>query len=111
MDINSCFPGSYLKAADLQGRTVKCTIDSVRVESIGDEDKPVLYFLGKERGLVLNKTNSQSIAVLYGAETDQWCGKDIKLYPTRVNFQGQMVDAIRVKIEPPEAEESDAIPF
>lgn len=111
VDINSCFPGSYLKASDLMNRTVKCVIDKVQVEDIGGEDKPVLYFHGKDKGLVLNKTNSGSIAALYGAETDSWEGKEVKLYPTKVSFQGSMVDAIRIKIEPPEATEDDAIPF
>ena len=111
VDINSCFPGSYLKASDLMNRTVKCVIDKVQIESIGDEDKPVLYFVGKDKGLVLNKTNSGSIASLYGGETDGWEGKELKLYPTKVNYAGSMVDAIRIKMEPPEASEEDQIPF
>lgn len=111
MDINSCFPGSYLKASDLMNRTVKCVIDKVQIEVIGEEEKPVLYFIGKDKGLVLNKTNSGSISALYGSETDAWEGKEVKLYPTKVSFQGSMVDAIRIKIEPPEASEDDAIPF
>jgi hypothetical protein len=111
VDINSCFPGSYLKAADLQNRTIKCIIDRVQMETIGDEDKPVLYFQGKDKGLVLNKTNSGSISALYGAETDAWEGKEVKLFPTKVNYAGSMVDAIRIKLEPPEATEDDAIPF
>jgi hypothetical protein len=111
MDINSCYPGTYLKAADLMGKTVKCVIDRVQMEVVGEEDKPVMYFQGKEKGLVLNKTNGGAIAVLHGTETDEWGGKEIKLYPTKLQFQGGMVDAIRVRVEPPEAEEQDSIPF
>ena len=111
MDINSMFPGSYLKAADLQGRTVPCIIEKVQIEDIGGEDKPVIYFAGKDRGLVLNKTNAGIIVAIAGPETDNWPGTKLKLYPTKVSFQGNMVDAIRIKHEPPEAGAEDEIPF
>jgi hypothetical protein len=111
MDINSCFPGSYLKAQDLQGRTVTVKIDRVQVEVVGDEEKPVAYFMGKDKGLVLNKTNAGTIAVLHGPETDQWIGREVKLYPTKVQFQGGMVDAIRIRVEPPDVAEDSEIPF
>lgn len=110
MDINSCFPGSYLKAADLGGRTVKVLIDRVQEEDIGGENKPVMYFVGKDKGLVLNKTNSGVIVAVYGSETDEWSGKGLVLFPTKVSFQGSMVDAIRLRCDVPEAA-PDEIPF
>ena len=61
MDINSAFPSNYLKAADLRGGRVTVAIDSVVIENIGDEDKPIVYFQGKEKGLVLNKTNANMV--------------------------------------------------
>ena len=111
MDINSCYPGTYLKAVDLQGKTVRCTVESVQIEDIGGEEKPVLYFIGKSKGLVLNRTNAGTIAAMLGGETDEWVGKEIKIFPTKVSFQGSMVDAIRVRAEAPEAGEQDEIPF
>ena len=100
MNINAAFPSTYLKAADLQGRKVRIAIDQVKLEDVGGEHKPVLYFLDKDRGLVLNKTNGSIISELYGPETDEWHGKVITLYPARVEFQGKIVDAIRVALEP-----------
>lgn len=99
MNINAAFPSTYLKAADLQGRSASVVMDRVSLEEIGGEHKPVLYFVGKERGLVLNKTNSTIIAEMHGSETDDWPGKAIVLYPARVEFQGRIVDAIRVKLD------------
>ena len=69
------------------------------MEEIGGEHKPVLYFQNHERGIVLNKTNSSIIADMYGEETDDWPGKRVVLYPARVEFQGKIVDAIRIKLE------------
>lgn len=97
MDINGAFPSTYLKAADLQKREVTVAIDRVAMEDIGGDHKPVLYFQGKEKGLVLNKTNSMNIAAAYGPETDMWTGHKVTLYPAWVDFQGRSVEAIRCR--------------
>lgn len=104
MNIGNAFPGAYLKASDLQGRNVSIMMHSVSMEEVGGDIKPILFFQDgngqkKDRGLVLNKTNSNIIADMYGWETDDWSGKPIVLYPARVEFQGKIVDAIRVKLE------------
>lgn len=97
MNISGAFPSTYLKAADLQGRRVTVTIDKVVMEDIGGEHKPVLKFQGKDRGIVLNKTNANMIAEITGStETDDWKGAKITLYPTKTDFQGSRVDCIRV---------------
>lgn len=121
MNIGSAFPSTYLKAADLQGRRVSVTIAGVRMEDIGGEHKPILSFVGKDKGLVLNKTNANMIAEITGSEeTDEWEGQAIVLYPTKTDFQGKRVDAIRVdypsgvkaKPKPVATEEpDDSIPF
>jgi len=101
--LTDVFPSRYLQAADLQGREVRVTIDRIGMEEMNDgKDKPVLSFKGKEKTLVLNKVNASTIADMYGDELDEWIGKGILLYPTRVDFQGKRVDAIRVKfVQPP----------
>lgn len=120
MRISSAFPSNYLKAADLQGKSVKVSIDRVELEDIGGDYKPVLYFTGKDKGMVLNKTNSNNIATAYGDETDAWSGKEIVLFEAMVDFQGRTVPAIRVKLpsgkaapkQPePEIDMDDEIPF
>jgi hypothetical protein len=96
MKLSEAFPSNFLKAADLQGRRVTVTISHVKFEDIGDDHKPVVYFRGKDKGLVLNKTNGNMIAEVAGNDdTDNWGGVAIVLYPTRVDFQGKRVDAIR----------------
>ena len=103
MNIDSAFPSKYLKASDLNGRTVKVKIGAIKMEEVGDDSKPCLYFEGKDKGIVLNKTNSNNIAGEYGRETDNWIGNDVWLYTALVDFQGKTVEAIRVRTTAPPA--------
>lgn len=97
-NINDSFPSKYLKASDLDGENLTVTISHVTIEEVGkDRDvRPILYYEGEEKGIVLNKTNATNIAKLYGNETDDWPGKRVMLGTTYVDFQGQSVEAIRV---------------
>lgn len=107
MNINKSFPSAYIKASDLNGRAVTVTIRDVKVEQIGRDrdEKPVLYFEGKQKGLVLNKTNARKIATLLGSmDTDDWAGYKIAIFPSETEFSGETVECIRVKAaEPPRA--------
>jgi hypothetical protein len=92
------FPSTYLKAEDLQGRRATVTISKIEMERIGDDHKPVMYFVGKDKALVLNRTNAGMIQDLLGTdEMDQWRGRAIILYATKTEFQGKRVPCIRVE--------------
>lgn len=97
MNIDGAFPSTWLKNADLNGRSVKLTMKEVALEEVGDDHKPVLYFQGAKKGLVLNKINSASIASAYGTETDNWSGKLIEVYPDMTIFGGKPTPCIRVR--------------
>ena len=96
MDIKAAFPSDYLRSVDIKGRKVRVIIDRVEIEQIGNDHKPVVYFQGKEKGVVLNKTNSMSLAALFGSETDDWTGGHVEITTAPVFFQGKMVDGIRL---------------
>ncbi len=102
MDINSCFPSTYLKADDIPaGREVSVTMAEVRLEPVDGanaDPKPVLYFVGKKKGVVLNKVNSATIAQVYGAETDHWHGRPLVLFTTTTQFQGRVVPCLRCRV-------------
>jgi hypothetical protein len=104
MKIGSAFPSKYLKASDLGENKVLVTIDRVEVADVGSgkkEVKPVLFFRGKDKGLVLNKTNAKKIASILGTdETDEWIGGKVVLYATETEFQGETVDCVRVTAPP-----------
>jgi hypothetical protein len=113
MNINGAFPSKWLKAADIADDTT-LEIAGVDMEDVaGDgEAKPVVYFTGSDKGLVLNKTNSTAIAGLYGVETEDWVGKAVTLFPTQTEFQGKPVECIRVRLKKPAgAAVTDDLPF
>jgi hypothetical protein len=101
MDIGKVFPSRYLKVADLKGKDVTAMIKEVKLEAVGkgQDSKPVAYFKGTDKGLVLNITNSKRIAAIAGSEdTDDWTGHKVTLYPTETEFQGDVVECIRVRL-------------
>jgi len=108
MKMNDIYPSKYLKADDLQGREVRVTMQSVELEKIGDDNKPVLYFKGKDKGIVLNKTNASTISVGYGDDTDEWFDQPIILFSVMVDFNGKVGPAIRVRV--PTAKDNKAAP-
>lgn len=102
MKVSKHFAGSYLKAEQLPRNPVPVRISRVVVEYIGSEgqkeEKPVLYFDGKEAGLVLNKTNAIALAEMLGSdETDEWPGYMILLCRESTMFNGRSVPCIRVR--------------
>ena len=100
-NINDIFPSKYLKASDIANPTL-VTIASIAFETLGDDQKMVVYFQGATKGLVMNKTNSTNVANLYGPETDGWINKQMMIVPTFVDFQGQSTPAIR--LHPPQVQ-------
>lgn len=99
MKMSEAFPSKYLKAEQLQGKSVTLTIAGCTMDEIGQEKerRPVVHFKGTELGLVLNKTNGGMIAAYYGDETDDWIGQKLEIYPDKTQFQGKIVDCIRVR--------------
>ncbi len=98
MNINDAFPSKYLKASDLQGTEPTVTIDRVDWEVIGNENKPILYFEGKTKGIVLNKTNGRAIGNALGPMTENWKGHKIILFAIMTDYQGQAVQGLRVRM-------------
>jgi len=101
MKIGEAFPSKYLKAEEVKEELV-VTIDRVLKEEMENREgeievKPVIFFRGMPRGMVLNKTNFASIAFQCGEDTDEWSGKEITLYAPMVSAFGETKPALRVK--------------
>ena len=111
MKLDELYPSKHLAAADLAGKDCQLIISGVSVERLGEEEKPVIAFQRAKKTFVLNKTNARMIAALYGDDTDDWIGKTITLYPTKVDIQGKIVDAIRVRGEAQSLADNDDMPF
>jgi hypothetical protein len=101
-DYRTMFDSEYLGSWDLAGADRTVTIDRVEAGELTGQGgrrarKPIVYFRGKKKGLALNKTNAKVIAALFGADTKNWIGKLIAIYPTRTQFGAEQVDCIRVR--------------
>jgi len=115
-DYRTMFDREYIGAWDLvdsAGRHVDVSVTITKVEARkvkgprGEALKPVIWFEGKERALLANKTNSRTIAGMYGPKTEDWVGKRIALYATMTNSPDGEVECIRVRPVSP-AEEKRA---
>ncbi len=103
-----------LQAKDFIGKSLKLVIE--RVESVTypakeaqpEQTKAVLYFVGKEKRLVLNGTNTGILCNAYGNDSEDWVGKEIGLttadYTSKGFGHGWVVQAL-------DQEFSDDIPF
>ena len=103
-----------LKAADFKGKRLKVTISDVQERHYEArngkpaEDKAVLAFEGKDKGLVLNKTNTKILINAYGADSGRWIGQEIGLTTHETELgEGWVVQPLNV--EPPEF--NDDVPF
>lgn len=103
--VSEMHPSRYLKASDCEEGDLILTIRELKQERVGQgkdaEDKWIAYFEEVDKGLILNKTNTNTIAKLYGDDTDDWEGKKITLFATEVQFGTEMMNAIRVRSRPP----------
>jgi len=103
MKLTELFPSNLLKAQDVTdaGGEMPLKIANVEIKEFdgdnGKERKPILIF-SDERRMVLNKTNANIIAEMFGDDTDAWINREITLHVQSVEFQGKIVPSIRVKM-------------
>lgn len=102
MDYRILFPGKYIQSADFKGKDVTLTIASIRAEQIEDTPKAIMGFHETKKLLVLNRTNAESLKLMWGPDTDNWIGKHVTFYPAVMKdpFGDEMITAIRVRGSP-----------
>jgi len=85
--LSQLYPGKYLKADDLHGKSFALRIASVSVEYLRQFDgsktwKVVLTFDKAQKLLILNKTQCRALTDITGSEVFQgWQGVTVKLTP------------------------------
>jgi hypothetical protein len=98
MKVSEIYTSSYLKSADLNGQVKRAVIDTVTMETLRDGTKKLCaWFKNTDRGLVLNKTNSETLAKAFGDDTDHWSSKRIELFTMTVQGPNGLVEGIRVR--------------
>lgn len=104
MNIHSVMKGEYLAAVELaeDGTPYTLAIEDVRVIDLEDfktgkqVGKAVLFWAGRPRGMVLNKTNARRLAAMFGDETEAWKGKRMTFHREQVMAFGKREAGIRV---------------
>lgn len=99
VDINEVYDaGEHLKAADIGTSMPTFTMGPSSVKDFDNGDrKLVVSFQDTDKTLVLNVTNARAIADMYGHNSDGWVGRKIMLFTMPVEFNGNTVQAIRVR--------------
>jgi hypothetical protein len=105
MKANDMFPSKYLKASDAE-TDLTLTVSRLAKETMKnrdgqDEEKYVIFFAEQEKGMVLNKTNKNTLVDLYGEETDDWIGKKVILTAVDVDAFGETQAALRISHKKP----------
>lgn len=99
----------YLEGDAIAGRDEDLVLivrDVVEIEiptQRGPEVKVLLRFEGTSKGLILNKTNAQTLWELYGRKTEGWHGKRVALYTEQVVVNRRTFNAIRIRETAPPA--------
>jgi len=99
-NINDVFPSKYLKVSDLDGHEPIVTIERVEWEPVGRdrEMKAVVYFAGKKKAIVLNKTMATKLTEITGSSmTEAWIGHKVQLFAAEANYGGDTYDVVRIK--------------
>jgi len=114
-DYRSLYDREFVGAWELQGKDVIVTISKVvggELTAVGGRKskKPILSFEGKEKKMIVNKTNAKVIAALYGTIVEYWVGKRITLFVgmTRDPSTGGDIECLRVRPTAPAAKSSQA---
>lgn len=115
MRMGDAFPSAFLKA-DQISRPTDVQIDKVEMHEFDEGEKPVVYFVGKDPGVVLNKTRWTALTELcQSEESDDWIGHWVVVTTGKVMFQGKQINAIKFerssKADPPPPATDDDIPF
>lgn len=84
-----------------EGEELVCEMVSVGIQQIKDkngknEEVPVLTFTNAPP-MVLNITNTTTIAELYGSDYKKWQGQKIQVYATNVKAFGKTSEALRIR--------------
>lgn len=103
MKISEIFPRKYATGEDLKGQPYTLTVRTVQMEEMHPqpgapaEEKPVIYFAGTQKGIILSPTLARQIQAILGDETNEWTGKRITLYPQPMTVAGKARIAIRAR--------------
>jgi hypothetical protein len=102
MRVSRTYGGNHFKGEEMDDKPLLLTIDQVDCKEFSSDGGPakeklVMAFKETDQTMVVNMTNAQIIAGLYGDETDDWVGEKIVVFKGRTRFGSKMVDCVSVR--------------
>lgn len=104
--ISKEFPSRFLKGEEFAGKEVAVTVKDIKKELVYSrqtnkkDEVLVMYFQGKERGVVMKKERSNDLKAITGSDdTDGWIGKKVVMYTQKKKMKDGIVDVIRFKAD------------
>lgn len=99
--VKDMIQSKFLRKEDFDEDQV-LTIKDCKLEQVGKDDAPeerwVLYFRERDKGMVLNITTIRVLEATYGGDTDQWVGNKVMVYvDPNVSFGGKVVGGLRLR--------------
>jgi hypothetical protein len=83
------------------GKDLTVTIKSVSRKTLtmtgGKKEEHSVCELIGHKPLILNATNSKTIAKLYGPYVEEWAGKQITMFGSTTKFGGDIVECVRIR--------------
>jgi len=105
--ISEMTESKFLKQSDIDEDGTVLTVKRLGRENVARDDEPeeqkwILYFKEVAKGMVLNVTNIQLMALACASEdTDDWVGQSVTIYVDHsVSFGGKLVGGLRVRPKP-----------
>lgn len=98
---------NYLGSWDVpDGEDLVLTIDKAARDDVknerGSEKKLTLHFVEDYKPMILNATNSKALSEAVGStKVEDWSGKRVGIYTTKVTAFGGTTDALRIRNYPP----------
>lgn len=100
VDFDQLYPGRFLKSGELLGKKVTVTIADVEIDELeGEKGKRVqgiIHLKGKNKQIVLNKTNGLCLKGMFGRKLGDWIDKRIVIFQDQTRFGSDTVDCIRI---------------
>lgn len=104
MNFSEMYPSKYLKQSDVTSPMTASIASIVHEELTGDKGKktkPILYFHGNVKPMVLNLTNGQVLYEAFGQDTDAWINKAVEIYSDPNIMMGpKRVGGLRLRVAP-----------
>jgi hypothetical protein len=75
------------------------------------QNRLVLHFHNEEKRLVVNVTNYDMLADMFGDETENRIGKTVQLYADKTRFGNKIVPCVRVRATSAGEQLNDSVSF